>query len=293
MNAVFRNPVADTRVTKADELFKNAISQSFTALLEKAVALSPTGPHAFDFKEIKGLMPGEVIVCSINCSDGGHGKIQFVLNKETAAVLADMLLMGDGSAAFSNEDHLEPVKDFFKDVLGKFTALVGEKSGRPLGFDENKIVLIDLTPGDFAGGTWTVCKYDYELIKPGSIFVVTSNDFLDSVFPRTDAKSGTSTSSSGDDGDFDKMMRHEIGMVMDIELPITIELGRTQMLIRDIVKLAPGSIVELNKLSGEPVELYVNNKKFAKGEVVVVDENFAVRIIELISPEERFTLSRN
>ncbi|MCF7810698.1 flagellar motor switch protein FliN [bacterium] len=78
-----------------------------------------------------------------------------------------------------------------------------------------------------------------------------------------------------------------IDMLLDVNLPITIELGRTSMLIRDVLDLCQGSIIELDKLSGEPVDLYVNNKKFAKGEVVVIEENFGIRITELIAVNER------
>ena len=78
-----------------------------------------------------------------------------------------------------------------------------------------------------------------------------------------------------------------IDMLMDINLPVSIELGRTRMSISDILALGPGSVVELNKLAGEPVDLLVNFKTVARGEVVVIDENFGVRITNLISPEER------
>ncbi len=78
-----------------------------------------------------------------------------------------------------------------------------------------------------------------------------------------------------------------IDILMDVKLPISIELGRTEMTIRDILGLSAGSVVELNKLAGEPVELLVNNKVIAKGEVVVVDENFGLRVTSLISPEDR------
>ncbi|PKK84419.1 MAG: flagellar motor switch protein FliN [candidate division Zixibacteria bacterium HGW-Zixibacteria-1] len=78
-----------------------------------------------------------------------------------------------------------------------------------------------------------------------------------------------------------------IELLMDVELPVSIELGRTRMNISDILSLGPGSIVELDKLVGEPVDLLVNQKKVARGEVVVVEENFGLRITQLISPEER------
>jgi len=80
---------------------------------------------------------------------------------------------------------------------------------------------------------------------------------------------------------------HNIDLLMDVDLPISIELGRTKMPISDILSLGSGSVVELNKLAGEPVDLLVNNKVVARGEVVVVDENFGLRITQLLTPEER------
>ena len=78
-----------------------------------------------------------------------------------------------------------------------------------------------------------------------------------------------------------------IGLLLDVPLQITVELGRTRKLIRDILELAPGSVVELDKLAGEPVDILANGKLIAKGEVVVIDENFGVRITDVISPLER------
>lgn len=78
-----------------------------------------------------------------------------------------------------------------------------------------------------------------------------------------------------------------IELLMDVDLPVAIELGRTKMLISEILSLGPGSVVELNKLAGEPVDLLVNNKVVARGEVVVVDENFGLRITQLMNTEER------
>lgn len=78
-----------------------------------------------------------------------------------------------------------------------------------------------------------------------------------------------------------------IDMLMDVNLPVAIELGRTKMTISDILSLGPGSVVELNKLAGEPVDVLVNNKPVARGEVVVIDENFGVRVTQLLTPEER------
>lgn len=78
-----------------------------------------------------------------------------------------------------------------------------------------------------------------------------------------------------------------IGLLLDVPLQITVELGRTKMAIKDILELGTGSIVELDKLAGEAVDLLVNGKLIAKGEVVVIDENFGLRITDIVSPAER------
>ncbi len=85
----------------------------------------------------------------------------------------------------------------------------------------------------------------------------------------------------------DEQEPRNIELLMDVDLPVSIELGRTKMNISDILALGPGSIVELDKLVGEPVDLLVNKKCVARGEVVVVEESFGLRITMLVSPEER------
>ncbi len=82
-------------------------------------------------------------------------------------------------------------------------------------------------------------------------------------------------------------LQSNIDLLLDVPLQITVELGRTRMLIKDVLELGIGSVVELNKLAGESVEVFVNNKLIAKGEVVVIDENFAVRITSIINPQDR------
>jgi len=78
-----------------------------------------------------------------------------------------------------------------------------------------------------------------------------------------------------------------IGLILDVPLQVTVELGRTKKSIKEVLELSNGSIVELDKLAGEPVEIQVNGHFLAKGEVVVIDENFGVRITEIASPAER------
>jgi len=78
-----------------------------------------------------------------------------------------------------------------------------------------------------------------------------------------------------------------ISLIMDVNMEMTVELGRTKKSIKDILGMGEGTIIELDKLAGEPVDILVNHKPIAKGEVVVIDENFGVRVTEILSPMER------
>jgi flagellar motor switch protein FliN/FliY len=74
-----------------------------------------------------------------------------------------------------------------------------------------------------------------------------------------------------------------LAMLMDLTLPLSIELGRTRMTVQDILRLGRGSVVQLERLAGEPIDLYVADRRFAEGEVVVLGEHFGVRITRIIS----------
>lgn len=78
-----------------------------------------------------------------------------------------------------------------------------------------------------------------------------------------------------------------LDLILDVALNVSVELGRTQKTVKEILDFSTGSIIELNKLAGEAVDLMINGKLFAKGEVVVIDENFGVRILDIVSPIER------
>ena len=81
--------------------------------------------------------------------------------------------------------------------------------------------------------------------------------------------------------------KRNLDLILDISVPVSVELGRTTMLIKDILALSQGSIVELDRVAGTPVDLLVRGKLLAQGEVVVVDENFGLKITNICGSEER------
>jgi flagellar motor switch protein FliN/FliY len=81
--------------------------------------------------------------------------------------------------------------------------------------------------------------------------------------------------------------KSSLELILDVLMQLSVELGRAKVQVRDVLDLGPGSVLELDKLAGEPVEIMVNGKLIARGDVVVIDENFGVRVTEIISPAER------
>lgn len=86
------------------------------------------------------------------------------------------------------------------------------------------------------------------------------------------------------DGELD---RKNLEFILDIPLQLTVELGRTRILVKDVLQLNQGAVVELTKLAGEPLDVFVNSKLVARGEAVVVNEKFGVRLVDIVSPNER------
>jgi flagellar motor switch protein FliN/FliY len=84
-----------------------------------------------------------------------------------------------------------------------------------------------------------------------------------------------------------KQNARTLDFLMDVALQVSVEVGRARMTIQDLLQMGPGSVVELEKLAGEPLDIFINGKPVARGEAVIVNEKFGVRLTDIISPEDR------
>jgi flagellar motor switch protein FliN/FliY len=108
----------------------------------------------------------------------------------------------------------------------------------------------------------------------------------ETALPAVAPSTGASNRTEPQPGGLDSMPRG-LDLILDIPLEVTVELGRVRMLIKDVIELSSGSIIELDRVAGEPVDLFVNGRLVAKGEVVVIEDNFGLRITEIVSPADR------
>lgn len=86
--------------------------------------------------------------------------------------------------------------------------------------------------------------------------------------------------------------KSRLDLLLDVPLDLSVELGRTRMSIQELLSLGPGSVIELDKVAGEPLDILVNNRLVARGEAVVVNDKFGIRITDIVSPTERIARLR-
>ncbi|HLP42665.1 MAG TPA: flagellar motor switch protein FliN, partial [Fibrobacteria bacterium] len=274
-------------------------------LLGRSTSVSMRDIRGAEAPALSGAFGDEGLAAQVTL-EGLPGDLAFVMHRRTAALLAGLMLGGDGTSPFKDED-LDAVNELGNQVLGSICTALGGKHGTSVSASQARTVPLDpaAPPFPIEGAVLVEADLAVEGAEPTPFWVLLSQRLAESLAGGSaDSSSSTdndadSQSSSGGGAlaasdDFDQGPSRKtsdeppnIQMLLDINLNVTIELGRTRLSIRKILELGPGSIIELDRLAGEPVDLLVNDKVVAKGEVVVVDEYFGIRIISLVSPEER------
>jgi flagellar motor switch protein FliN/FliY len=307
-----------TALTNVIELFCQQAGTVITTVINKKTTFAVELTDKTDFSYIKGKIPGVVLSLTISFKSGVEGDCFLIIQKKDVAILSDLMMMGDGTAEYS-EDHKDAIGELFNQVLGAYTTAIGSEMGITLTAGS-----IDVTEFDMDNPPMPSESFDMVMISMNAddglnsyvtlLVPSTTTDQFAEVSPGASGGISSSSSSVGlnmseiDDlskvTSFDSVTgssftetnmaglpvnapRENIEMLLDIDLDVSIELGKTLLSVKRILELAPGSIVELDRMAGEPVDLLVNSKVVAKGEVVVIDESFGIRIVSLVSPEER------
>lgn len=284
-------------------------------MVDRAVNLNVQDPRPFKLNEIRSLFMEGLILVTVNFNEGRTGAWHFLIPPNLAALMSDPTVT-DSAAEFNPTTHGSPLSEMIAQVV---VLLVPEISQLLEADIEVEIPMLSTDPSEIMGRLEgnPVTTWELKVENWGKSFLLKVLEWKDlnadakaeddeevesteeDVSPESTAEKPDEDSEQliikeamfEDLGDSAKTVSDDqprnIDILLDINLPITIELGRTSMLVRDVLELGPGSVIELDKLSGEPVDLYVNEKKFAKGEVVVIEENFGIRITELLKLDER------
>lgn len=140
-------------------------------------------------------------------------------------------------------------------------------------FENEEVKTVSEDDGQISEDDWAAAMAEQEVTDASA---TASNAAAADIFPAFGATPSTNGS-----------MMNELDMILDIPVQITVELGRTKITIKNLLQLAHGSVVELDAMAGEPMDVLVNGTLIAQGEVVVVNEKFGIRLTDIITPSER------
>ncbi|MED1578745.1 flagellar motor switch phosphatase FliY, partial [Bacillus safensis] len=288
--------------------------------------------------------PHPYVAIEVNYTEGFSASNLLVIQQTDAAVIADLMMGGDGTNADPSlsEIHLSAVQEAMNQMMGSAATSMSTVFNKKIDISPPRVELLDVKEGE---GTDRIPAEEM-LVKVS--FRLTIGELIDSnimqLYPITFAKdliaeltvpaneeepvqeaqvstpepqlAAPQTQSAPAQQaappkrqakpaapvnvapvEFEAFSEPQhttsqlgnLDMLMDIPLSITVELGRTQRSVKEVLELSAGSIIELDKLAGEPVDILVNKRIVAKGEVVVIDENFGVRVTDILSQSERLS----
>ncbi len=312
----------DPKIQSVEESSVGIMNDVFGPIINRGVELGISSVENAEMASLLTNFMETPVVVEAPLEGAIAGKVFYIFTQKLAAGITDLMVMGDGTAPFNEQESLDGISEASNQIVGAlatgWTVSLGAEV-RPSGASAKLLELESLSfdPEDYY-------QVDYKITIEGwgeevftKLVPKSMNEVLSQLMNPDEsaepAQVGASPEGAGqaapepmpnvqrasfasfDDGQAVPGMAEpkNLSLLLDISLPVTIELGRTSMLIKDVLELGPGSVIELNKLSGEPVDLYVNDKKFALGEVVVIDENFGIRITELLQIEDRLKAIRN
>jgi len=304
------------KINKLIELFCSNAGGVLSTITNNTVEINLLSSESFDFDKVQEDIELPGVLLTMNFSGDQNFQGLFLLSKKLVAVLADLMMLGDGDVDYFPEEHNEAVQEMFNQVLGSLSSeLSGD--GHTLSGTVTQVELTDMEiQKDFLDDN-TMARLSLEILESEYHIYLFFDNFaessVDTLFAAEEkpkqAPAGAERpamerpaaamqpeapainvsraqfSDFADSGPVSDNVNMEL--LYDIILPITVQLGRKDMKIKEILEMGQGSVIELDKTAGDYVDLIVNGKKFAIGEVMVADENYAVRIVSLVSRKDR------
>jgi len=244
-------------------------------------------------------------VVTIAVSGDMNGKMAFVLSPSLGTALSDLMLGGEGeSKPTMDDDDLDAVKEIVSNIFGALsTAMKAQKEFPNLDFSVEEIRFYpegeDIDLQDYE----TLLAYNFSLGIVNGIFMTLLDANMVALVeeasePVKEVSGGkTPVSKEGapceESREIDPGEMKNIGLILDVKLPLRVRIGSKKMLLKDVLGMDIGSVIELDQLANDPLEILVDDKVIAYGEVVIVDGNFGVQITHIGSKRDRLETLRS
>jgi len=290
---------------KTGSAFAESMASVFSMLTGREFQLKSEAGEFLETSAIAGLHEATAILVKANYQKGLSGTLFFTLPLKEGTMLVDLMLGGDGAPAEElDADSKDALTETFNQVMGSANQTLSDLAGETFAIANVEILAIPAEPAAYAehlgqGGfqdlrlptTQDSLSTTIHLLLPDLLLQQLKRKFGVGEAPAPAPEPAAAPSPvaasvaapprpapvpSGPPTD-----AGNLDLLLDIQLPVVVRMGQTEMMMGELLKLTPGSILELNRSADAPVELLVNGKLIAKGEVVVVEGNFAFRITEI------------
>jgi len=284
--------------------FAGLFAQETMATIEGLTGQAPS----VGFKELETISIVSNIIppiasVSLNFSGPTTGKGMILVQPSLATALGDMMLGGDGeSKEEMNDEDLDALKEIISNIVGAMsTTLASQKELPKFTIKTDEALFIpDDGEVDLDGyAKMYVFTFTLGAINSLIMFAIDTGivDALEGPSSvTTNNNTSTSTSDSASNGDSQRYERKlddsemkNIGLILDVKLPVRVRIGKKKMLLKDVLSMYIGSVIELNQLANDPLDILVDDNVIAQGEVVIVDGNFGVQITSIGSKRDRLT----
>ncbi|MGE1117364.1 flagellar motor switch phosphatase FliY [Bacillus altitudinis] len=318
---------------------------ALSTLLSQKVEITTPTVTVIQKSKLNEEFPHPYVAIEVNYTEGFSASNLLVIQQTDAAVIADLMMGGDGTNADPSlsEIHLSAVQEAMNQMMGSAATSMSTVFNKKIDISPPRVELLDVKEGegtDRIPAEEMLVKVSFrltigelidsnimqlypitfakdliaELTDPAeeepvqeapqsapepqqAVQQAQSAPIQQSAPPKRQAKPKPAEPVNVAPVEFEAFSEPQhttsqlgnLDMLMDIPLSITVELGRTQRSVKEVLELSAGSIIELDKLAGEPVDILVNKRIVAKGEVVVIDENFGVRVTDILSQSERLS----
>lgn len=291
---------------------------SLSGYLNKNIRISSAMVEIKHRDDLRADFTRKYVQLSLDYTGGFTGKNLIIFNYEDAEIISS-LMMGDDSGTPPKElteAHQSTIQEFVNQMMSSLATGFSNKFGRPINVTTPTLSIVQKSSDLKLPAGSDLIKITYNLnlesLINSKIYHIMELQLGSDVAKSSMSAGGAMASQAMQPHDMGISQQvgpqhvginavkfpplgdsvpygagSNISLLMDVPMTLTVELGRTRQLVRDILGLGEGSIIELDKLAGEPVDLLVNGKLIAKGEVVVIDENFGVRVTDIVSPAER------
>ena len=283
--------------------FIKILEGEIVSTIEGLTGIAPSAElHSEGAANSKTIISPPLAILDVSVSGDVTCKMKITVSSVLATALGDMMLGGEGiEKEEMDDDDLDATKEILSNVLGSFsTALSGQKSMPNLSFTVDDIRYVEPTGDVSFDGFSKLFVYNIGIQSTTDFISFAIEQNLESAVSgevKEEAKVDSPVAASPAQESFpnhnlsNEEMRN-IDLIKDVKLPIRVRIGSKKMLLKDVLSMDIGSVIELDQLANDPLEILVGDKAIAQGEVVIIDGNFGVQISEIGTKRERLETLR-